>query len=42
MKGNFYKCGDKTPVPHYAAFFPAGQAALGFHNPSCFGKIILN
>jgi len=42
MKGNFYKCGDKTPTPHYAAFFPAGSAALGFHNPACFGKIILN
>lgn len=42
IKGNFYKCGDKTPTPHYAAFFPAGTAALGFHNPSCFGNIILN
>lgn len=42
MKGNFYKCGDKTPIPHYAAFFPAGSAELGFHNPACFGKITLN
>jgi len=42
IKGNFYKCGDKTQIPHYAAFFPAGSVELGFHNPACFGKIIIN
>lgn len=41
MKGNFYKCGDKTPVPHYGAYFPVGSAVSGFHNPGCFGRIIL-
>lgn len=42
FSGNFYKCGDKTPKPHYGAMFPAGSMQLGFHNPSCFGKFILN
>ncbi len=41
MKGNFYKCGDKTPNPHYASYFPVSSADLGFHNPGCFGDIIL-
>lgn len=40
MTGNFYKCGDKTEYPHYAALFPAGSAELGFHNPDCFGNIV--
>lgn len=41
IKGNFYKCGDKTPRAHYGAYFPVGCAALGFHNPSKFGNISL-
>jgi hypothetical protein len=41
IRGNFYKCGDKTPCAHYGAFFPAGSAKLGFHNPARFGSIIL-
>lgn len=41
IRGNFYKCGDKTPRAHYGAYFPAGPAMLGFHNPSRFGSIIL-
>ena len=41
FKGNFYKCGDKTPRAHYGAYFPVGSAALGFHNPSKFGSISL-
>ena len=41
LRGNFYKCGDKTPCAHYGAYFPAGSAMLGFHNPSRFGRIIL-
>ncbi len=41
IKGNFYKCGDLTPRAHYGAYFPAGSAALGFHNPPKFGNISL-
>lgn len=41
VKGNFYKCGDKTPRTHYGAYFAVGCAALGFHNASKFGNISL-
>ncbi len=41
MKGNFYKCADLSVSPHYGAHFPVTTAALGFHNPDCFGDIIL-
>lgn len=41
IKGNFYKCGDRTPRAHYGAYFPVSSAALGFHNPSKFGHISL-
>ncbi|MBR6786025.1 MAG: hypothetical protein IKM25_07240 [Clostridia bacterium] len=40
MKGNFYKCADSSVTPHYGAHFPVTTAALGFHNPDCFGNII--
>ena len=40
MKGNFYKCADSSVSPHYGAHFPVSSAALGFHNPDCFGDII--
>ena len=40
MKGNFYKCADLSVSPHYGAHFPVTTAALGFHNPECFGDII--
>ena len=41
IKGNFYKCADRSATPHYGAHFPVTTAALGFHNPDCFGKIII-
>ena len=41
IKGNFYKCADLSASPHYGAHFPVTTAALGFHNPDCFGKIII-
>lgn len=41
MKGNFYKCADLSVSPHYGAHFPVSSAALGFHNPDCFGDIII-
>lgn len=39
IRGNFYKCADSSRSPHYGAFFPVTTAALGFHNPECFGNI---
>ncbi len=41
VKGNFYKCGDLSVTPHYGAHFPVDSADSGFHNPDCFGKIIM-
>lgn len=38
-RGNFYKCGDKTAVPHYAAFAPVGAMPPGFHAPEHFATI---
>ncbi|MFR8012544.1 MAG: carbohydrate-binding family 9-like protein [Clostridia bacterium] len=41
MRGNFYKCGDRTDHPHYGAFAPVSTLPPGFHNPECFADIIL-
>ena len=37
--GNFYKCGDETSHPHWAAWSPIGEA-LNFHAPECFGRLV--
>jgi len=37
-RGNFFKCGDETSHPHWAAWAPVDE--LNFHLPRCFG--ILN
>lgn len=36
-RANFYKCGDETSHPHWAAWSPVDE--LNFHLPRCFGKI---
>lgn len=41
MRGNFYKCGDRTVHPHYGAFSPVDTLPPGFHNPDCFADIVL-
>ncbi|MDR0883527.1 MAG: hypothetical protein LBN05_02830 [Oscillospiraceae bacterium] len=41
MRGNFYKCGDDTPRPHWGAWSPVTDNPPGFHNPACFGEIVL-
>lgn len=41
IRGNFYKCADLSSSPHYGAHFPVTTEKLGFHNPSCFGNIII-
>jgi len=37
-RGNFYKCGDKTSHPHWAAWSPIGEQ-LNFHCPEYFGVL---
>ena len=41
MYGNFYKCGDETPNPHYRAWNPIDSATPEFHRPQDFGALIL-
>ncbi len=36
-RANFYKCGDDTSHPHWAAWSPVDR--LNFHLPRCFGRI---
>lgn len=36
-RANFYKCGDATSHPHWAAWCPVD--ALNFHLPHCFGRL---
>ncbi len=36
-RANFYKCGDATSHPHWAAWRPVD--ALNFHLPRCFGYL---
>lgn len=41
MYANFYKCGDKTPHPHYFLWkFVTDKPESSFHSPAEFGKLI--
>jgi len=39
LRGNFYKCGDKTEAPHWCSWQPLNR--LDFHSPECFGEIMI-
>lgn len=41
FRGNFYKCGDETPSPHYGMWNPVTLERLDFHCPDFFGELIL-
>jgi hypothetical protein len=41
MRGNFYKCGDKTARPHYGCWSPIDLPSPDFHCPPFFGILIL-
>lgn len=38
-RANLYKCGDKTPMKHYASWNPINAPAPAFHLPEFFGEI---
>lgn len=38
-RANFYKCGDKTPMKHYASWNPIEAESPAFHLPEYFGEI---
>ncbi len=37
VKGNLYKCGDKTKVEHYLSYFDIKTKTPDFHRPEYFG-----
>lgn len=39
-KGNFYKCGDELPQPHYMSWNNVVAPGPDFHVPDSFGEII--
>jgi len=39
FRANFYKCGDKLPVPHYVSWNPVGTLKPDFHQPEYFGML---
>ena len=41
FKGNFYKCGDETPIPHFGMWSPVDNATPDFHRPEFFGTFII-
>lgn len=41
FRGNFYKCGDKTPLPHYGCWSPIRTATPDFHLEEFFGELVV-
>lgn len=41
LRGNFYKCGDRTSEPHYLSWAPITFERPNFHLPIFFGNLIL-
>ena len=39
-RGNFFKCGDKLPEPHFLCWNNVTAAEPNFHLPQYFGKIV--
>ena len=42
IRGNIYKCGDKTAHPHFLSWNPVGTPAPDFHRPEFFGEFIIS
>jgi hypothetical protein len=38
-KGNFYKCGDETKVPHFVTWIPVKTENPDYHRPEFFGDL---
>jgi len=38
-KGNFYKCGDCLPTPHFLSWNPIQNETPDFHRPEFFGEL---
>lgn len=42
FKGNFYKCGDETPIVHYGSWSRVGTKTPDFHRPEYFGTLVID
>lgn len=42
FKGNFYKCGDDTDIPHFGSWSPIDLEKPNFHCPEFFGTLIID
>ena len=41
FRGNFFKCGEETPMEHYLSWSPIRTPAPDFHRPEFFGELRL-
>ena len=41
FRGNFYKCGDETKIPHFGMWNEVETATPDFHRPEFFGELVL-
>lgn len=41
FKGNFYKCGDDTEIPHFGMWSPVDNETPDFHRPEFFGTLTI-
>ncbi|HJB26686.1 MAG TPA: carbohydrate-binding family 9-like protein [Firmicutes bacterium] len=41
LRGNFHKCGEETPIPHFGTLFPVSSPSPDFHRPEDFGELII-
>lgn len=41
IRGNFFKCGDKTPNPHYGSYTKIGWEYPSFHQPQFFADMMI-
>ena len=42
FRGNFYKCGDETEIPHFGMWNPVELPSPNFHCPEFFGNIVVD
>ncbi len=41
LKGNLYKCADKSKTPHYLSLFPIDTEKPDFHRPEFFKPLLI-
>lgn len=41
LEANFYKCGDRTRIPHFISWSPVQTPSPDFHRPEFFGTLFL-